>query len=215
MVVTPMKTTNPSLKFLQPTVAGALAIVIAWGLSVRSAQADPYVVTLQQVGSNVVATGSGALDLSGLIDIGSDFGGPVIGPSLAFIVTGSTGFFEDFSGFSTISGPTSFGSGGGMPAFGGTGDHVGINGVEQLLFVPRNYVSGSPLSDSATYPFQTFASLGVTPGTYVWTWGTGPDQSFTLDVVATAPDTGSTLGLLFLSLIALFGASRFRSLRSA
>jgi hypothetical protein len=66
MEVTPVKTADPSLKFLQPAVAGALAIVIAWGLSVRSAQADPYVVTLEQVGSNVVASGTGAFDLSGL-----------------------------------------------------------------------------------------------------------------------------------------------------
>jgi hypothetical protein len=36
------------------------------------------------------------------------------------------------------------------------------------------------------YYNATFASLGVTPGTYVWTWGTGADQSFTLEI-GTAP----------------------------
>ena len=54
-----------SLKFFKPTLATTLAIVLAWLLSVRPAQAG-YTVTLQQVGPDVVATGSGAIDLRGL-----------------------------------------------------------------------------------------------------------------------------------------------------
>src|SRR6266480_3924151 len=54
-----------SLKFFKPTLATTLAIVLAWLLSVRPAQAG-YTVTLQQVGPDVVATGSGAFDLTGL-----------------------------------------------------------------------------------------------------------------------------------------------------
>ena len=50
-----------SLNFLKPT----LPVVLALLLSVRPAQAG-YTVTLQQVGPNVVATGSGAIDLTGL-----------------------------------------------------------------------------------------------------------------------------------------------------
>jgi hypothetical protein len=189
-----------------------VAIGIALGLSIRPAQAAPYVVTLQQVGSDVVATGSGAIDLTGLMGPNTTFGGETIAPNEAFIVTGATGFFDIFTGFSTIIGPTSFGPGAGTPAFSGTGDHVGINGLEQLLFVPQNYVSGTPLSSGSTWPFQTFASLGVTPGTYVWTWGAGPNQKFTLDALAPAvPDAGSTFGLFSLALITLFGAARFRS----
>ena len=47
--------------------------------------------------------------------------------------------------------------------------------------MPQGYVSGGALSDSMTFNNATFASLGVTPGTYVWTWGTGlPNQNFTL-----------------------------------
>ena len=47
--------------------------------------------------------------------------------------------------------------------------------------MPQGYVSGAALSDSMTFNNATFASLGVTPGTYVWTWGTGlPNQNFTL-----------------------------------
>ena len=51
-----------SLKFFKPALAITLAIVIGWLLSVRPAEAG-YTVTLQQVGPDVVATGSGAIDL--------------------------------------------------------------------------------------------------------------------------------------------------------
>src|SRR5438045_9464608 len=54
-----------SLEFFKPILATTLAIVLAWLLSVRAAQAG-YTVTLQQVGPDVVATGSGAIDLTGL-----------------------------------------------------------------------------------------------------------------------------------------------------
>src|SRR5438309_10843861 len=54
-----------SLKFFKPTLATTLAIVLAQLLSARPAQAG-YTVTLQQVGPDVVATGSGPIDLTGL-----------------------------------------------------------------------------------------------------------------------------------------------------
>jgi hypothetical protein len=86
----------------------------------------------------------------------------------------------------TISGPSAYGSGSATYANDGSGDNVGIIAAANQIFVPQGYVSDNPLTDSATYDSATFASLGVTPGTYVWTWGTGADQSFTLEI-GTAP----------------------------
>jgi len=195
-----------------------MATVVMCGLSVRSTQAG-YVVTLQQVGSNVVATGSGAIDLTGLGGPGSDNQGQsAIEPGSAFIITGPTGI-SDADSYAGFSGPTSFGLGTGMVTFAnsGSGDLVGILGAGalQFLLVPRGYVSGNALSDSSTYNGATFTNLGITPGTYTWTWGTGANQNFTLDAVATGvPDSGSTFGLFLLSFAALFGASRFRSQQS-
>ena len=91
----------------------------------------------------------------------------------------------------------------------GTGDFVGIVGWLGFLSVPLGYVSGAPLSDSMTFNNQTFASLGVTPGTYVWTWGGGPNQNFTLVIEAAGvPDGGSTVSLLGFSLLGLVGLRR-------
>ena len=208
----PMKTNLPVLKTRVRILLTPLCAAIATLLAVAPAADAGYIVTLKQVGSDVVATGSGAIDLTGLMSLGTVSGGPIITPRDAFIVTGSAGFFEEFRG--SISGPTSFGSGSNSFTLNDSGDFVGISRFAQFLFVPENYVSGQILSSSSTF-FGTFSSIGITPGTYVWTWGTGPDQNFTLDAVATGvPDSGSTFGLFLLSFAALFGASRFRSQQS-
>jgi hypothetical protein len=207
-----MKTTSYSHKHFQSMLA-TLAIAITCGLSVRPAQAD-YIVTLLQVGPNVVATGSGTIDWTGLTLQSSSATGPAanIQPQVAVIVTGQRANpkVDIYTGFT---GPTNFGSGGFKLADFGSGDQVGVRPTFDELFVPAGYVSGSPLVDSSTYNNATFSSLGVTPGTYVWTWGTGVDaDSFTLQIgPAAVPDSGSTLGLLLVSLLALVGVSRFRS----
>jgi hypothetical protein len=63
--------------------------------------------------------------------------------------------------------------------------------------------------DTATYDNQTFSSLGVTPGTYVWTWGSGPDaDSFTLNigtVAVPAPLIGRGIPFLIAAGCVLFG----------
>jgi len=61
-------------------------------------------------------------------------------------------------------------------------DSPELGGVFVSLSVPTDYVSGTALSDSATYSGKTLAELGVTAGTYVWTWGTTANQNFTLEI---------------------------------
>ena len=80
----------------------------------------------------------------------------------------------------------------------------------RVLFVPSGYLSGNPLSGTSTYNNATFASLGVTPGTYVWSWGTGlPNQNFTLQIgPAGVPDGGSTVSLLGCALLGLAALRR-------
>jgi hypothetical protein len=179
-----------SLEFFKPTLATALAILLAWLLSVRAAQAG-YTVTLQQVGPNVVATGSGAIDLTGLTFSRSNPFDPGIGAS--FIQTGPTSSRVDLYSNPNLSLLSGFGSGGGTGANSGSGDSVGINivrhnpwGIPPGLFlnVPEDYVSGTALSDMAIYSGETLATLQVIPGTYVWKWGKGANQNFTLEILS-------------------------------
>jgi hypothetical protein len=85
----------------------------------------------------------------------------------------------------------------------------------EILVVPVGYVSGNVLSNSMTFNNATLASLGVTPGTYVWTWGTGlTNQNFTLQIGSVGvpppgvPDGGSTVSLLGFALLGLAALRR-------
>ena len=181
------------------------AAVTASLFAIRPAQAN-YIVTLQQVGPNVVATGMGKINLNGLTPQPRGVSASLIQPSLGDIVTGHAANC-DVWGF-TITGPSNFGMGTGELQDNGTGDIVGMlfnGGNKPSLVVPVAY-NGTDLSNSRTFSDATFASLGVTPGTYVWTWGNGlPSQSFTLQIGSLGgpgvPDSGSTVSLLGFGLL--------------
>ena len=161
-----MKKTNPSLQIIKPAVAATLAVVIMCGLSVRPAQAG-YIVTLQQVGSDVVATGTGAIDTHGLaINIEPPFEAALVQPDAGAITTGPanpSGNSQFMGHF--VSGPASFGSGGPTNASSGSGNSVGFGVAQPLpsgqfvLIVLPQYVSGSPLSDSSPTPARPLQAL--------------------------------------------------------
>ena len=185
------------------------ALAAALGLAQFAAPAQAaYVVTMLEVPAgggitNVVATGSGSIDLTDLIMGTSDVETGGIIPSTGVIVTGPATALPGvvYGGFT---GPANFGSGATQLPDSGSGDGVGIGGTVNLLFVPAGYSSGNPLSDTSTYLGQSFASLGAIPGTYTWTWGTGADaDSFTLQIgPATIPEPAS-LALLAMGLAGL------------
>jgi hypothetical protein len=179
-----------------PKFATGALVLLALGIAPEANAA--YIVTLQQVGSSVVATGSGTLDLTGLsLTSAGDTTQAGINPAFGLINTGptSSATVDIYTG---ITGPTSFGSGFFTPASSGSGAPVDIQGFDDLLLVPGGYVSDGSLSDTATYSSQTFSSLGVTPGTYEWTWGSGATaDSFTVQIgPATAVPEPSSLALL-------------------
>ena len=195
-------------KKLLPLILFAVAVTSLF--SVQPAQA--FTITLEQIGSNVVATGTGAINLTGLTLSGPGAGGlPLVQANNGIIQIGAANhpISDAYSGFT---GPTNFGVGTQFLANIGSGDFVALiqgiafGGVGDVLFVPHGYVSGAPLSDSMTFNNATFASLGVTPGTYVWTWGTTglANQNFTLIIGrAGVPDGGTTVSLFSFALLGL------------
>ena len=116
------------------TGAMALCVAVMIGSSGMSAQAA-FVVDLTQVvdssqplGFDVVATGSGTIDLADLsFDSSDDATVAGIVPTAAEILTGSGGPADVYD--ASLAGPTSFGSGPGGEADSGSGSVVGISAI--------------------------------------------------------------------------------------
>jgi hypothetical protein len=154
-----------------------------------AANASPFVLTIGQVGSNVVVTGSGEFDLAGLTAEGgtSTVVGGLVNPMLGWVETGPAAGFDFYVG---MSGPSSFGGGSFSSASSNSGTTVYLQAFPQeALLVPNGYKSGTALSESSTYDNVTIAGLGLAPGTYKWTWGNLVDQSFTLEIGETNVST--------------------------
>jgi len=147
-----------------------------------------YIITLTEVGSNVVMAGSGTLNIDGLTLVAGatgPMGGAGLGiNSATFILGANGGYFDQYSGILTY--PSNFGTGGGAGSSTSAGDIVGViydGGPPHLLIVPTGYTSGSYLTSSQTFNSQTFTSLGLVAGTYSYTWGTGSNAEILSVVV--------------------------------
>jgi hypothetical protein len=146
-----------------------------------------YIISFQQIGPNVVATGSGTLDTTSLtlVNFGSG-NAPLVQPNTATVLVGTDSLLYNYSG---ITGPSSFGAGASHPSDGpGTGTAFGITSGS-VLNVPFAYPSGvSDGTSTETWSNQTFSSLGLNPGIYVYTWGTASHaDSFTVQVTVPEP----------------------------
>ncbi len=165
------------------------AITAALVLATLTSRADAaFIITINQVGSNVVATGRGTIDIT-------DFTLGASGQYPAFIEPWypqfALGTFTDavYFLFSGYVGPAfnTVGPGGITYASSSSGDYVGV-GLGELL-LPSGYVSGTPLSNTTMWDNATFASLGLTPGSYIWSFGSGPDSdSITMIIGSSVPE---------------------------
>ena len=152
-------------------------------------------ITISEVGSNVVMTASGTIDLTGLTLVQSNagpYGGGGLGGGSATFLMGTTNvYFNEYSGFTSV--PSNFGtSGGGMGSTSSSGDVFGVitQGVPPyLLVVPTGFTSGGQISSTQTFNNQTFSSLGLVEGTYTYTWGSGKSLSVVVGVASNSTPT--------------------------
>jgi PEP-CTERM motif len=191
--------------------AAALFGFAALSTSARAA----LVIDITQQGSNVFVSGSGTIDTTDLGFAGATgFSLAIISPVGGYTLIGTTGRLDQYDG---ISGPLSFGSGNLLAASTASGDNFGFdaNNGSGVLYTPMGYTSGAALSGTATYDNQTIATLGLTDGSYVYTWGTGVHADrITLDVrtVSAVPEP-STWAMMILGFVGV-GAMTYRRRKS-
>lgn len=179
-------------------VTGASGLTLLMAGAVAEASVT---ITISQQGDTVLATGSGTLDTHDLAYY-STFAGdaPGVAPEYAVIALGPLDISSDYYD-GGVSGPLSFGGGDAVSASTGSGDFFEVAGGQEIL-TPAGYVSGAGLSGSATFSDTTIASLGLTPGTYVYAWGAG-DHADSLTVRIDGAPEPATWALIALGFAGL------------
>ena len=169
------------------------ALMLAGGLLVAGVANAAATMTFNQVGSNVEASITGSINLAGLGGRSATQYRAVVQGNIAQAGVGTdVNLVDAFAYTSNISGPTSLGSGASaIVASSGAGGPFTLIGAPSFgpktLYVPRTYTSGSTISGvTSTWNNRTIATLRLTPGTYVYTLGTGGNTD-TLTIQINSP----------------------------
>ncbi len=168
-------------------------------------------VTIQQVGSDVVMTGSGFVNTAGLTSNGSATRAGSVNPSAGntFTVGSPTDVNENF--WSGLTGtPPSFGTGSFTRASSGTGNTFSLSNGG--IYLPVSYISGAALSGQSTFSGTTFGALGLTTGSYTWTWGSGANAGSAVLTIGAVPEP-STYALAAIATGVMAAVARRRKAR--
>jgi len=190
-------------------IASASMISVVFALAPAKAA---YLLRLAEVNGSVVATGSGSVSLAKMQFSRPSGGRAELVGALALATVGDTDNASTFPAYAGVNGPTSFGTWLFNSSSGGLGPVVGINGFSGELFVPWDYISGSPLGISTATFNGTFASLGIEEGIYRYRLGYwGGDDTFTVII---GPASGAPEPLSWAMMLGGFGfigaAMRYR-----
>jgi hypothetical protein len=159
-------------------------------LAVSATARGDFIIEVSQEGHRVHATGYGHLNTTAL---GSpktvDKVEPAVDPSMGLVNIGPARNVDIY--FLSLA-PVRFGTGSSTLAHSSGGrEPVGIGGFLHVnpettlpgLIVPHGYVSGRPLFARATWDDTTIEELGMAPGVYTWTWGSGKNEDHLILVV--------------------------------
>lgn len=164
-----------------------LALAGAMSSLIVSAEATAaVVVTVSQVGSDVVATTTGTLSLSGLqAGLSSTAVNGVI-PTSSYIFTGGSVNTRQFAGFGGIG---AFGPSGFTARSSGTGVSFYLDGdlTQSFIGLPVSFVSGGSVAGTSTWSNTTLATLGLVAGTYV-TQSSGDTITVVINATSAVPE---------------------------
>lgn len=150
---------------------------------------------VEQLGDDVVITGSGSANTAALTNEGSDNTWTNVLTD-SQIAAGPDAFFNGQVTFwSGITGPASFGSDltFSQNPDSGSGALFGIVASNLTpspqVFLPQGYISSASLTGTSTFLNSSLISLGFAPGsTFTWSWGSGGSaDSFVLNILSTSP----------------------------
>ena len=162
------------------------------------------VINATQTGGDVVFSVTGSYDAT---ELGNFTGGPfptnVIGlgivPNAGDFVLIVGGGLVSLDRYASLDPLPVFGTNGAAFASTSSGSNFVITGTG--LHLPSGYSADDPISSSMTFSGATFASLGLTPGTYLYTYN-GVDTAATLNIIGVPePKAFSMLALAGLGML--------------
>jgi hypothetical protein len=176
---TPTSTSTPTPTATSTSTPTPTATTTSTPTPTATTASAPMTITITEVGSNVVMSASGTINLSGLTlvnSISGTYGGGGIGVSTATFLMGTfPANGAQYSGFTTT--PSDFGPGaGGGGATSSSGDVFGVifqGAPPYSLIVPIGYTTGTQITSTQTFNNTTLSTLGLTNGTYTYTWSGG------------------------------------------
>ena len=142
--------------------------------------------------SSVTATVTGSLN-SPLSVLGATSNRPPLNPSSSsFSVGGNPGQLVNVAIPTSVTGPASFGIGGVNNPTTTSGDtfFFSLSPTTTQIGIPLGYVFGDPIVGESIFVGESFASLGITPGSYTWNLGPGAADSITLNAGGAPELTG-------------------------
>lgn len=168
-----------------------LILVATTCLALSSTAYGAAIITVRQIGSDVVITGSGTMNITGMNPIFSAAGwtSPSNGNTSARVGGGGV-----VRAFNYHTGPSSFGPASGVFANIVSGDQFGVTTFNSRFFVPDDYISGSLLFGTAIHQNTTLTDMGMNEGVYTFGWGSAANaDTLTVDIAIPEP---SSLALL-------------------
>jgi len=182
-------------RILNVLVAGALACSAAQGA---------VTIKVNEVGNDVVAVATGTINTAGFDSQGPSgiSGGFVAGTGFTTwscaVGVGSTvgvdGYVANGLGNTDVcSTGTRFSATTNSGSFAGLIADAGRD--ELVVYVSPGYVSGDAINGTSTWSAQTFTSLGLVPGRYIYNWGSGADADSMTLLIGLFSVGGSVSGL--------------------
>jgi hypothetical protein len=201
-----------TMRFHLKSIVAVFALICSTSPMVGAADLN---FTIQQVGSDVVMTGSGSVNTAGLTSNGTAERAGSVNPAFSAFAMGSPSTVTDTFWASLTGTKPAIGTGAFTLASSGTGDSFGLvtlgNGG---LYLPPTYVSGAALSGQSTFAGTTLSGLGLTTGNYTWTWGSGANAGSAVMSISAVPEP-STYALAVIATGVMAAVARRRKARKA
>lgn len=172
--------------FLARPIVGSMLAMVALTTQAHAS----FTLDFEQVGANVVATGAGTIDTTGYMLNGSLSTVGITPSEPEFLVGNAAAGYQTLNTFGSFTAQP-FGPGGSSNPTSSIGSAVGFGFYTGFFFTnlsldfiatPESYVSGTALNNTTTWNNATFASLGLTVGTYTYNYGPAADQFVIVEV---------------------------------